>query len=126
MGEIRKYTCSCGYEKELFTGAGLQGININTISRYISAEALKLFLKKKERGEVSLFLLENALVLCPECLELSAVPYFHYELTDGQQQIFLPSCPLCARTDLQIQNPEHIRCPKCSNTMEYRTVGNWD
>lgn len=126
MGEIRKYTCSCGYEKELFTGAGLNGINCNMIARYLPEEAFRIFMERKNSGEVYTFLLENALICCAECRELAAVPYFHYELENGKKLEYLTACPSCGRAKVYQEGPERVICPKCGGKMKYQVVGNWD
>lgn len=126
MGEIRKYTCSCGYEKDLFVGAGLQGVNINAVGNYFSEDAVNRFRELRECGEVRSYLLENAVISCTDCQELATVPYFHYELADGEEKVFLSSCPACEKLTDGIINPDSVICPKCGREMEFVPIGDWD
>lgn len=126
MGQIRKYVCSCGYEKELFTGAGLQGVNINAIARFFPEDIVQLFKEKRSQGEVRSYLLENAVISCIDCRELYTVPFFHYELTDESQKCYLTSCPVCQKSGDVIADQDKVSCPKCGCKMEFAEMGNWD
>lgn len=125
MGEIRRYICSCGYEKEVSVGAGLSGCSIPAIKRFFP-EDTSLFLKEKEAGNVTSFLLENALASCDYCCELVTVPYFHYHLSNRQKRSFFSGCPNCKKMLFPIEDTTHISCPKCGKEMNYIEVGDWD
>lgn len=126
MGEIRKYTCSCGYGKDLFVGAGLQGVNSNAVARHFSADIVEAFQERRERGEVDAFLLENGIISCPDCRELSAVPYFHYQLHGGEEKAFLSPCPGCGKSGMEVVDPDSVVCPECGQKMEFVPIGDWD
>lgn len=126
MGEIRKYTCSCGYQKDLFVGAGLQGINISAIERFFSEDIVQPFKEQRSRDEVQSYLLENAIISCSGCKELFTVPFFHYELTDGEQKCYITPCPVCQKPGDVITSANKVPCPKCGCQMEFEATGHWD
>ena len=58
MGEIRKYICSCGYEKDLQTGGGLSGCNVRRIAKHFPKET-EAFLKEREEGRVKRYIMRS-------------------------------------------------------------------
>lgn len=126
MGEIRRYFCSCGYEKKLFTGAGLQGMNQNAIARYFAEDIVRSFKERQKNGEIRSYLMENAIICCQDCRELYTVPYFHYETEDGRKRHYLTVCPVCKKPASDMVNPAAVLCPQCGCKMDFESAGNWD
>lgn len=125
MGKIRDYICSCGYQKKIFAGAGINGCNLNAIMRFFPEEA-KLFLKEKEAGKVKSYLLENATVECFHCKSLESVPCFSYQTEEGLKTCIMEKCPTCGSQVTRVEDEEHIKCPKCGLPMGYSETGDWD
>ncbi|MCI9124024.1 MAG: hypothetical protein HFH35_08095 [Eubacterium sp.] len=125
MGVIRKYTCKCGYEKDILAGGGLYGCNVNHIAKFFPEET-KVFTKEREEGRVKQFIMENELSFCPNCKEIVAVPVFTYTRRDGSVCRFVGNCPDCGGEISQVDNEEQAACPKCGLRMTYLPVGNWD
>lgn len=126
MGEIRTYTCSCGYHSEVFIGSGLQSCNISAIKKHFSSETLSEFLSERDLGNIESFLMENVLATCTDCMSLFTVCGFMYKTKDHTCHTFINSCPTCGRKPLIIQNPSLVPCPKCSQIMQFLPVGDWD
>jgi len=126
MGEIRRGICpQCGYEKELHVGAGIAAINVSMIEGLFPAEIMAEFKAKKAAGEVKGFLLEQVPAMCGECKELLTVPFFHYELTNGEKKKYLMACSKCARP-VEVLGAGAVSCPKCGAEMEFLPGGDWD
>lgn len=125
MGEIRRYICSCGYEKDLHTGGGLSGCNVRRIAQHFPKET-EAFLKEREEGRVKRYIMENEISYCENCQEIYAVPAFSYTRKDGYTCHFPGSCPVCGGAVLQAEDEEHIVCPKCGKRMQYMFAGDWD
>lgn len=125
MGEIRAYTCKCGYQKELFTGGGLGGCNIEHIAKFFP-EAVKAFLKEREEGRVKWYIMENEISYCDQCREVQALPAFSYTRKDGYTCHFESSCPVCAGTVTRADDEENLTCPRCGKKMTYEVTGDWD
>lgn len=124
MGEIRKYSCECGYEQDAFVGAGLNGRNAYMISRFFPDEAEQL-LSKKEL--LQMYLLKNALAECENCKKLVILPQFVYQKKGSEEiQSLIKECPDCKEAVLVHEDIENVQCPKCRRRLEYRVTGNWD
>lgn len=126
MGQIRKYTCSCGHEQELPIGAGLMGVNTEHIKRSFPEDAVALFQKELDAGNVSNYINENQLGHCPHCGKLIVAPHFHYQLADGTEKHFIQTCPDCGNPFTLINDPDDVTCPKCGSKMEFEDAGSWD
>lgn len=125
MGEIRKYACKCGYEKDIYAGGGLSGCNLNFIAKFFPDE-MDFFQKEREAGKIENYIMENELLFCPECGDIMAVPVFSYTRTDGRTSRFIGSCPVCGGIAEQLADEDHIQCPNCGEKMEYAVTGDWD
>lgn len=125
MGDIRKYVCKCGYEKELFAGGGLGGCNISHIANFFPKE-VKVFQKEREEGRVRQYIMENEISYCGQCQDIYALPAFSYKRTDGYTCHFASACPVCAGSVTRVEDEENIACPKCGKKMEYMVLGDWD
>lgn len=125
MGEIRDYVCNCGYQKRVFTGAGINGCNLNAIMRFFPKEA-EQFLKERQTGGVQSYLLGNAIVECTHCKKIDTVPCFSYKTASKTVTYMQEACLICGNQVNRIEEEENIRCPKCGLRMNYTEVGNWD
>lgn len=126
MGEIRQYSCKCGYETdELNYGSGMMGCNTRLAEKVFPQE-WQLFLEKKEKGVAEGFLLENAIVFCDKCKTYQSVISLIITYTDGtSQRIIKEKCPLCLSDSLSYVG-EDLTCPKCNRKMDFSVCGNWD
>lgn len=126
MGEIRKYNCACGYEKELPIGVGMMGMNLMMIKRIFPKDALSDFLKEKENGHIESYISKNQLGLCTNCHSLIVSPHLQYTKQDGSEKHIMMPCPDCGEKFSPIDNPDDVHCPQCGKKMAYETAGNWD
>ena len=125
MGEIRKYSCTCGYEEELCVGSGMNAINFAFVEQLFPEEYEELA-KKKEAGENISFQLSNIIGNCQICKKLHAIAALRYTLPDGKVTTVRKKCPICD-VDVAVQTDEdHIRCPKCGQMMTWQHAGLWD
>lgn len=125
MGDIRHYKCSCGYNKDVSLGEGLNAIRINAVSRIFPDEAREISesLKKKEN---TYFSLGNTLALCRECKELKATAKLSFSINEGSEKtICLDTCDKC-NNPMEIVDIDTVKCPKCGNVMDFEVTGNWD
>lgn len=125
MGDIRKYFCKCGYEKELFAGGGLGGCNVSHIAKFFPEE-VKAFQKERNEGRVRQYIMENEISYCERCQDIYALPVFSYKRKDGYTCRFASACPVCGGSVVQMEDEENIACPKCGKKMEYMVMGDWD
>ncbi len=125
MGEIRRYFCKCGYQKDLFTGGGLGGCNIGMIANFFPKEA-ETFLKERNEGRVKRYIMENEISYCSHCQEILALPAFSYTRKDGYTCHFESKCPACQGAVSRAGDEENLTCPKCGSRMQYVAVGDWD
>ncbi len=125
MGEIRKYTCTCGYETDLRAGGGLAGCNIGMIANFFPKETEAL-VKERNEGRVKRYVMENEISYCNNCQEMMALPAFSYTRKDGYTCHFGSRCPLCAGELTQVEDEESPACPKCGKKMRYFVLGDWD
>lgn len=125
MGDIRKYTCMCGYEKEVFAGGGLAGCNIPHIANFFP-EGAKALQKEREEGRIKRYLMENEISYCNQCREIQALPVFSYTRKDGYTCRFESNCPVCGCSVSRAEDEENLACPKCGKKMEYSITGDWD
>ena len=125
MGEIRDYSCSCGYEKRIFAGAGLNGCNLNVIKRFFSKEA-EQFEAERQAKRVQSYLLKNAIVECPHCKKIESVPCFSYQTGEGTITFIKEECPDCGGKVNRLKDEENVACPECGLQMTYNQSGNWD
>lgn len=126
MGDIRKYSCECGYEEEVYVGAGFSGVNLTVIER-IFPEAIKDFIPDREKGIIKCYLLDNAVFECLSCKRIFTGARFSYEFTDGKKVVhYKKDCEICGHEGKLIFDENHIQCPKCGKVMKYQEVGLWD
>lgn len=125
MGEIRNYSCSCGYQKKIFAGSGLNGCNLNAIKRFFPEEA-EQFEVERQANRVQSYLLGNAVVECPDCKKLETVPCFSYQTAEGTMTFIKEACPDCGKRMNRVEEEESATCPECGLRMTYTKVGEWD
>ena len=94
MGEIRELLCKCGYKKQIFLGAGIQGYNRMAIARYFSKEAVE-FKELYEAGKVKSFILKNVTVSCKQCRKIESVACFVYKTEFQDKKYIKDSCTDC-------------------------------
>lgn len=125
MGDIKRLSCSCGYEKDLFTGAGLGGINFRLVEQSFPKEA-KIIKKRLDAGEEVHYLLDNAISLCPKCRMIKTISRLSYTIDkDEERQAYNGKCDKCGG-DIIIIPPEEVFCPICGQKPDLNTVGHWD
>lgn len=125
MGEIRNYSCSCGYQKKIFAGAGLNGCNLNAIKRFFPEESER-FEKERQAKRVQSYLLRNAIIKCPNCKKIETVPCFEYQTTEGTITFMNEKCPDCGACVDRVEDDENVTCPECGLKMNYNKTGEWD
>lgn len=126
MGEVRKYTCSCGYSKELPIGAGMMGVNVSSIKNNFPETALEEFLKEKEAGHITDYLNQNQLGICENCQSLIVASHLAYTKQDGSKKHIINGCPECGNQFTLVNNPDDVSCPKCGKPLTYELTGHWD
>lgn len=126
MGEVRKYSCSCGYSEELPIGVGMMGMNVMMIRQTFPEDSLAEFLREKENENIETYVNKNQLGLCTHCQSLIVVPHLQYTLKDGTEKHLIRTCPNCGKEFSLINNPDDVPCPKCGKTMTSEDVGLWD
>ena len=125
MGEIRVYSCKCGYQKKIFAGAGLNGCNRNAIKQIFPEEAIG-FEQKRQAGAVLSYRLANTIVACASCKKLESVSCFSYQMQSGEMFFYKKECSECGKTVQRIKDEECVPCPECGLQMTYTQNGNWD
>ncbi len=120
MGEIRKYSCSCGYEEEVMAGAGYNAINREIIKCIFPREY-----EKHANDETDLFL-ENTLGICDNCKKLKAVATLIVRRGDNEVARYYKKCGDCDSVVTLPATVEKVECPKCGKPMAYTTTGHWD
>lgn len=124
MGQIRKYSCQCGYEKQAFTGAGMHGCNLRMIQRFFPEEA-DMLIREKER--VKMYMLQNVLAECETCQKLFDVPQLLYQKEgEAQKACIMDVCPECEKPMTVREDIENVKCPLCGKKMIYEIAGDWD
>ena len=125
MGEIRDYSCSCGYQKRIFAGGGMNGCNLNTIKHFFPEEAVA-FEQEKAEGRVRSYLLSNTIVICSHCKKIEYVPCFSYRTESEEFSFYKKECPECSGMVKRIEDEENVPCPECGLRMIYTKNGSWD
>lgn len=126
MGEIRKYTCECGYETELPVGVGMMGMNMQAIQRVYPEDMLTDFLKEKEKENIESYVNKNQLGICTHCNTLVIAPNLTYTLKDGTEKQLIGTCPECGKEFSPVSDMDDVHCPKCGKKMASETAGRWD
>lgn len=124
MGEIKNYTCDCGYSKDFFAGAGMRALNMPLAKQFFEDELRQL----EDAGlNITSTFLDNALAKCPACRALESISRVSCETSDGVSHIFVKDvCQACGQKMQVLENEEDILCPKCGMRMKSMMVGNWD
>lgn len=125
MGEIRDYSCSCGYQKRIFAGAGLNGCDVNAIKLFFSRESV-LFEQKRLAGGVKSYRLANTIVSCSHCKKIDSVPCFSYQTDSEIHSFYKKECSECGGPVIRIEDEEFVPCPECGLKMMYSKSGRWD
>lgn len=125
MGQIKQYSCKCGYEKRVFAGGGLFGCNVKHIAKFLPEEVVQ-FQKEREEGRVKSYIMENELFSCSTCQEIMELPVFSYKRKDGYTCRFQKNCPDCGGAVSVQEDEENPACPKCGLRMRYEVLGDWD
>lgn len=132
MGRIVLCKCSgtsheiCGYEKELFCGAGMGAGNLFVIEKNVPESVWAEFSVRQQEGRVSGFRLENKAALCEKCREIFSAAVFSYKLSDGSSAGYAAPCPECGGDVRILEDIENTACPKCGGKMTVSRVGRWD
>ncbi len=144
MGDVRRYSCRCGYEAKLWIGCGFMSNHLDTIKRCIPEEGFAPFYKAYSAGEVSDFFLETVIARCNSCKEIVPADVLSYTLKSGingspeaedrdnagkmpaGEARYICACPVCGGEVNEEKDIERIRCPKCGGKMYYQEIGNWD
>ncbi|MCM1023954.1 MAG: hypothetical protein NC395_07845 [Prevotella sp.] len=126
MGLILSCKCSCGYETELFCGAGLGAKNPSVIEKCVPEEVFADFSEKLTEGRVSGYMLENKAAVCENCGELSSVSVFSYRLPEGADAAYVTRCAECGGDVRILEDTGNIRCPKCGSVLTAAAAGHWD
>jgi len=155
MGDVRLYSCRCGYEEELYVGYGMMYNNLNLIRRLIPEEIIEAFDEEYSAGNVLGFGIGNAVARCGECKRIFTVNAFSYRLkntlceenesadenaegdpehnadtNDGEPPFrevrYVGECPYCGGVCAKEDDIERIVCPKCKKKMYYQSIGHWD
>lgn len=125
MGDIRNYSCNCGYEERLYVGGGMNAINMRSILQMFPQEGEQLEAQKKI-GQVGSYLMDHAVGTCKTCRRLYTVSRLSYEMQDGKVFCFIKPCPTCD-SEVEVQEDiENLVCPKCGKVMSYLPAGRWD
>ncbi|MCI7595782.1 MAG: hypothetical protein MSS92_06150 [Lachnospiraceae bacterium] len=140
MGEIRKYSCICGYSQELFEGSGILSSSSAVIER-LFPEAYKEFQTLQKSGQLRHWGIVQRPSLCPACRELCTMPVLLLETTaEGKKEYPKGLCPKCNealippeydapkedQTEPAVFPRTSILCPKCHRPMKLQCIGHWD
>lgn len=156
MGDVRIYSCKCGYEEELYVGYGLMYNNLDLIRRLIPEEIVEAFDEEYSAGNVLSFGIYNAAARCGDCKRIFTANAFSYRLkntlgeenesadenadsdtgqdsdtNDGEppqprEVRYVEECPYCGGVCAEEEDIERIVCPKCKKKMFYKSIGHWD
>lgn len=126
MGEITRYLCSCGYEKEASLGIGLSARNKNRIRLAFAPDSISHFTSSDVANKLQNYQLENTLVFCPKCNEILTVPKLSYTLKSGSEHSIIGSCSICQNDVEPISDTQIVACPKCHKQMDAIYSGHWD
>lgn len=125
MGDIRRYSCDCGYTTELFFGAGMGAFNMRGVKALFPREAGYIEEMSVAGKKVS-FCTYNEIAHCPRCKSIFSVSGLTYNCEgDGETKVFQSKCETCGG-DIDIIQETELSCPKCGRKMEGSVVGHWD
>lgn len=125
MGDIKRISCKCGYELDLFTGTGLNGINLRIIDQLYPKEA-KIIKKRLDEGADVSYYMDNAISLCPECRSIKTISRLNYRIgNDEERSVYDKKCGDC-KSDIALIPEEEVFCPKCGQKPKLQIVGHWD
>ncbi len=126
MGQVKRYECDCGYERQVCAGVGLAGENISIIEKCIPRNLTEKFKEELSAGNIERFLLSNALISCGKCKKLHTVSAFDFTLRDGAKISYTAPCPKCGAKCERVDDKSGVLCPKCGKVMACRIEGHWD
>ncbi len=135
MGDMRGYSCKCGYEEELWIGCGFMAKDPDTVKRCIPEDGYSPFYEAYSEGKVPDFLLSMAIARCGSCKRIVSVNALSYTLPPEisnspeaapREARYIGACPRCGGEVNEEKDIERIRCPKCGGKMFYRIIGKWD
>lgn len=122
MGEIRNYMCECGYNAEIFAGAGMRGIDIELIKKFFPEEGKFI---SENRNLVRRYLLKNAIAECDKCKKIFSVSCLEYNI-DGEEKVVFKDCPECQSKVVIHGDKDELACPVCKRIMKSDSIGHWD
>jgi hypothetical protein len=125
MGEIYKANCSCGWNTELFLGAGMNATNIRFIQNYLNEKDAAEFIETFEKGLIKTFELSNVPYYSKENQTVGSISKFSYKLHSGQDIEIIGKCPP-SENQIQLLKNDDIFCPICHNKVILEQTGHWD
>lgn len=125
MGEIKKYSCKCGYTEEIHVGMGLFSLNTKRMEKIFKADYEKA-LQKQTNGQASRIYMKNAIVECKKCKKIFNLPELVVRNLDDTYEYYLNTvCSTCGEVVYKCDE-EEVACPVCGIEMDVEVIGNWD
>ncbi len=118
MGLTVLAKCSCGLEKELLVGGGMDDFTSNCLFPCLCGNCHSI-------AEVNLLTAE---LVCPKCGAFNPIPYDASCLSDsiGQRRVAMWDVQDQLGRTLVLTDGKY-KCPKCENmSLEFKSCGFWD
>lgn len=132
MGVVYKATCpKCDYSARFCLGGGMMAVNLMNSLRVLPIEEQDRIKDLEKSEKIASFSVENRLVRCKQCGDLSAPTIINIEQHNGEKLLFGNTCGSCGG-DVSIYEGSNkveaeVMCPKCKETsLELIAAGFWD
>ncbi len=130
MGVVYRGTCPhCGYTRRFFLGGGLMSVNLEMSMEALTDQEREDVRGIVDRQEIRNFHVENYMVECRGCSELTTKTIIQITGQDGKQRIFGQKCSHCGKpVKIYWENAEAtLKCPDChKGVVGLEETGLWD
>lgn len=126
MGNIIKAKCTqCGFEKEIFAGAGLRDCRTNTILAALPEEKSTQLAEVIQLGAKHISI-DRIPSVCNSCGILYALPVVSFTFREKRWRM-LGVCPQCKDEEhTELTEEQQMHCPDCGAEISLQKIGHWD
>ncbi len=125
MGDLKRFSCTCGYSEELAIGVGIKAIRDEYIQEAFP-DRVDEIKSGREAGTIQSAIVAKRLGVCLSCRKLVTVTCLEIAYSDGHQEIVKQGCPDCKSAVTTMDPDSPIECPSCGSIMTVEDIGNWD